>query len=150
MPRVSKYHGGGKGPDGTSKSHQDHSTLSREKKIAADREDWYDKYPQFRPEAQEAKKLADAEEYYERYPDRTPEAVAKRKAEKGTIFGSAADFFQYTPIIGEIVDLLNIPYVFATGKDVYKGEPQSVESAAAWGIGGLLIPNLIVVNKARS
>ena len=137
MPRVRKYHGGGKGPG------HPHSTLSREAKIAADREDWYDKYPQFRPETQEQQKLADAEEYYERYPDRTPEAVAKKKAEKGTIFDSASDFFQYTPIIGEIVDLLNIPYVAATGEDIYKGDPQSVESAAAWGVGGLLLPNLI-------
>tara|TARA_R110000744_G_scaffold24921_1_gene61987 strand:- start:703 stop:3909 length:3207 start_codon:yes stop_codon:yes gene_type:complete len=137
MPRVRKYHGGGKGPG------HPHSILSREEKMAADREDWYDRYPQFRPEAQEAKRLADAEAYYKRYPDRTPDAIAKRKAEQGTIFGSAADFFQYTPFAGEIIDLLNIPYVFFTGKDIYNGNPQSVESAAAWGIGGLLLPNLI-------
>lgn len=115
MPRVKKYHEGGKGPG----------------------------HPHYTIDNKAERQAADAADYYDRYPERRPEAIAKKKEERGTLFDSAADFFQYSPIIGEIVDLLNIPYVAATGKDVYKGEPQSVQSAAAWGVGGLLLPNLI-------
>ena len=115
MPRVRKYHNGGKGPG----------------------------HPHYTIDNKEERKAANAADYYDRYPERRPEAIAKKKEERGTLFDSAADFFQYSPIIGEIVDLINIPYVAATGKDVYKGEPQSVQSAAAWGVGGLLLPNLI-------
>jgi hypothetical protein len=115
MPRVKKYHEGGKGPG----------------------------HPHYTIDNKAERQAADAADYYDRYPERRPEAIAKKKEEKGTLFDSAADFFQYSPIIGEIVDLINIPYVAATGKDVYKGEPQSVQSAAAWGVGGLLLPNLI-------
>jgi len=115
MPRVRKYHEGGKGPG----------------------------HPHYTIDNKAERQAADASDYYERYPERRPEAIAKKKEEKGTLFDSAADFFQYSPIIGEIVDLINIPYVASTGKDIYKGEPQSVQSAAAWGVGGLLLPNLI-------
>ena len=115
MPRVRKYHEGGKGPG----------------------------HPHYTIDNKAERQAADAADYYDRYPERRPEAIAKKKEERGTLFDSAADFFQYSPIIGEIVDLINIPYVAATGKDVYKGEPQSVQSAAAWGVGGLLLPNLI-------
>ena len=115
MPRVRKYHEGGKGPG----------------------------HPHYTIDNKAERQAADAADYYDRYPERRPEAIAKKKEDKGTLFDSAADFFQYSPIIGEIVDLINIPYVASTGKDVYKGEPQSVQSAAAWGVGGLLLPNLI-------
>ena len=84
-------------------------------------------YPQFAPEGFEAP-LTDRQ---------------KSMQEKGPMFASAADFFQYTPVVGDVVDLVNIPYVAATGEDIYTGAPQTTTSAAGWGLGGLLLPNII-------
>ena len=89
------------------------------------------------------RKEADTQAYYERYPERSPGAITQRKEETEPLFSSAADFFQYVPFAGEAVDLANIAHVATTGKDIYKGNPQGVSSAAAWGLGGLLLPNII-------
>ena len=88
---------------------------------------WYLAYPQFAPEGFEAP-LTNRQ---------------KRMREKGPLFESAADFFQWVPGIGDVVDLVNIPHVAATGEDIYTGAPQTTTSAAGWGLGGLLLPNII-------
>jgi len=46
-------------------------------------------------------------------------------------------------LIGIGADIVNVPYTAVTGKDIYSGVPMGPLEATAWGLGTILIPNII-------
>ena len=47
------------------------------------------------------------------------------------------------PVLGEVLDIINVPWVAATGTDMYTGQEMSTSEASAWAAGGLVIPNVL-------
>ena len=49
----------------------------------------------------------------------------------------------FVPVLGEILDIINVPWTAATGTDMYSGDDTSTLESAAWAAGGLIIPNVL-------
>ena len=85
--------------------------------------------------------------YGDMYRTTTPE---KRLEHLMGVLNSQDEFARYgiqaagfAPGAGEAIDMINIPWAAATGTDIYTGRPMGTTEAAAWGVGGLVLPNIL-------
>ena len=54
-----------------------------------------------------------------------------------------ATTLSFAPVLGEILDIINVPWAAATGTDMYTGQEMSTSEAGAWAAGGIVIPNVL-------
>lgn len=95
-----------------------------------------------REESQDA--IASAQARQSLLANYVPKEQGEIRQDNSTTMGQKAlTAASFIPGVGEVLDLANIPYTAVTGKDMYSGQPGSVAEAAAWGIGGLLLPNVV-------
>jgi len=91
----------------------------------------------------------DKAKYYIQYPqfapggEQDPATWAEKVESRDPFYRTILQSLGMAPGSGEVLDLVNIPYAAATGTDLYTGQPMSTTEASAWGLGGILIPNLI-------
>ena len=75
--------------------------------------------------------------------DQDPSTWAFRVESREPFVRTVATTLSFAPVLGEVLDIINVPWAAATGTDMYTGREMSTSEASAWAAGGILIPNVL-------